>query len=79
MDPNGDGMSIDPNELRGLPVDQKLEIIDLLWSEINSSSETIPIPSESLAEAQRRRDELRSDPSSGLSHEETWRRIDADG
>ena len=67
-------MSIDVNELRALPNDEKLRIVELLWDDLGDSTATIPLPEWVAREVARRRDEMR-DPSFGISHEETWRRI----
>lgn len=67
-------MSIDVNELRALPNDEKLRIVELLWDDLGNSKAPIALPEWITQEIARRRDEMR-DPSLGLSHEETWRRI----
>ena len=68
-------MSIDADELRSLPLGEKLRLIEMLWDDLGESTEPIPLPDWVDREASRRRDEMR-DPSFGLSHEETWQRID---
>ncbi len=68
-------MSIDANELRSLPAAEKMRIVEMLWDDLGESTTPIPLPDWVEQEAGRRRDEMR-DPSSGLSHEETWQRID---
>ena len=67
-------MSIDMNELHSLPDAEKLRIVEILWDDLGQSSTPIPLPGWAQVEAARRRDEMR-DPSFGLNHEETWRRI----
>jgi putative addiction module component (TIGR02574 family) len=67
-------MSIDMNELHSLPDAEKLRIVEILWDDLGQSPTPIPLPDWAQVEAARRRDEMR-DPSFGLNHEETWRRI----
>jgi putative addiction module component (TIGR02574 family) len=67
-------MSIDVNALHALPADEKLRIVEMLWDDLGESTTPIPLPEWVTREVSRRRDEMR-DPSFGISHEETWRRI----
>ena len=69
-------MSIDFSGLHSLSAAEKLQLVEYLWDDLGSSDEVIPLPDWVGREAARRRDELRRDPQSGLSHEEVWRRID---
>jgi len=69
-------MSIDDTQLLALPVAEKLRIVELLWDDIGSSDEPLPLPAWIDAEANRRREEMRSNPQASLTHEEVWRRID---
>lgn len=68
-------MSIDLSGLSALPAADKLKIVEMLWDDLGSSSEPIPLPEWVDKEAVRRRDEMQ-DPSVGLTHEEVWRRIE---
>lgn len=67
-------MSIDMNELHSLPAADKLRIVEMLWDDLGDSTAEIPLPEWVAHEVARRRAQMR-DPSVGLSHEETWRRI----
>lgn len=67
-------MSIDVNQLLALPNEEKLRIVELLWDDLGDSKTPIPLPEWMAREVQRRRDDMR-DPSFGISHEETWKRI----
>ena len=67
-------MSIDANELHSLPAAEKLRIVEMLWDDLGESTMPIPLPEWVAREMARRRDEMR-DPTFGVSHEETWRRI----
>ncbi|MGE0608113.1 MAG: addiction module protein [Pirellulales bacterium] len=69
-------MIFDTSQLHGLPVEEKLRIVEFLWDEIGDATAQIPLPEWVEQEALRRRDEMQKDPSIGLSHEEVWRRID---
>ena len=68
-------MSIDADELRSLPLAEKMRLVEMLWDDLGESTEPIPLPDWVDREAARRREEMR-DPSFGLSHEEGWQRID---
>jgi putative addiction module component (TIGR02574 family) len=67
-------MAINTDELLALSSEEKLRIIALLWDSLEDDSEPIVVPDWAKEEAIRRRDEMRSDPSIGMSHEEVWRR-----
>ena len=69
-------MPIDIAQLLALSVEEKLRIIELLWDDLGSSAECVPLPNAIESEAIRRRDEMRLNPTASLSHEEVWRRID---
>lgn len=68
-------MAVNTDELRALPPAEKLRLVELLWDDLGDSTAPIPLPDWVDREAARRRDEMR-DPRFGLSHEETWRRIE---
>lgn len=68
-------MAIDFNELRSLPVAEKLRIVELLWDDIGAADGPLPIPEWHKDETERRRDEILKNPDLGLSHGEIWRRI----
>lgn len=69
-------MSIDISDLRKLPVEEKLRIIEVLWDDIASSSEPIAIAADQMAEIKRRSEELRRAPSMAIDRDELWRRVD---
>ncbi len=68
-------MPINTDELRALPAAEKLRLVELLWDDLGNSTVSIPLPDWVDREVAKRRDEMR-DPSFGLSHDETWRRIE---
>jgi putative addiction module component (TIGR02574 family) len=69
-----DIMSINTNELRALPPDEKLRLVEFLWDDLGAADVEIPLPNWVDLEATRRRQDMR-DPDCGLSHDEAWERI----
>lgn len=69
-------MQADIEQLRQLPVAEKLRIVEALWDDIAASSERAPVTEATLAEVDRRWAELQNDPSHTLTREELWRRVD---
>lgn len=68
-------MSINTDELRALPPDEKLRLVELLWDDLGGATTEIPLPDWVDREAAQRREDMR-DPTVGLSHDETWARIE---
>lgn len=69
-------MAVDPAELLALSPEEKLRIIEMLWDDLGESRTPIPLPEWAEEEGLRRREEMRADPTAGLTHEEVWARID---
>jgi putative addiction module component (TIGR02574 family) len=69
-------MLADIESLRRLPVSEKLEVIELLWKDIETASEVPQISREVRSEIERRGAEMDADPSLGLTEEELWERVD---
>lgn len=69
-------MSSDLNELRSLPVEEKLRLVELLWDDIGASNEPIVLQPWHATEAGLRSAELKSDPSIAINRDELWRRVD---
>ena len=63
------------NDLRSLPPDKKLEIVTLLWDDLARSGLPLTLPADELTEMNRRREELRRDPSLSIDADEMWRRV----
>ena len=61
--------------LRGLPIGEKLRLVEDLWDDIAASPEPFPLPSWHREEAQRRAAELQANPALALTREELWRRV----
>lgn len=63
-----------PETLRALPPDQKLALVTELWDDLAASAPLI-LPSEELAEMQRRQDEMLANPAIAIDQAELWRRV----
>jgi putative addiction module component (TIGR02574 family) len=70
-------MLTDIENLRRLPVSEKLEVIELLWKDIATASEIPQISQEARSEIERRGAEMDANPELGLTEEELWERVDA--
>jgi len=64
------------DQLRDLPVADKLRIVEQLWDDIHESDEPLLLQDWHEQEARRRSTELQVDPSIALTREELWRRVD---
>jgi putative addiction module component (TIGR02574 family) len=69
-------MLADIESLRRLPVSEKLEVIEVLWKDIETASEAPQISREVRSEMERRGAEMDADASLGLTEEELWKRVD---
>lgn len=67
---------MDHDQLRALPIGDKLDLVEWLWDEIGASDETLTLSNWVKTEAARRLDEMKANPGSGLAAEEVWRRVD---
>jgi putative addiction module component (TIGR02574 family) len=73
-------MAVHIEELRKLPITDKLRIVEQLWDDIGASDEDFPLPTWHKEEAQRRVAELDANPDLALTREQLWRSVDqADG
>ncbi len=68
-------MSIELEELRKLPVSDKLQIVEQLWEDIADSSEPFPQQAWHKNEAQRRSEELDRNPEIAITREELWKQV----
>ena len=64
------------DDLRTLPAEQKLAIVTRLWNDLASSTPPLSLPFEEIAEMDRRRAEMFSDPIIAIDASEVWRRVD---
>jgi putative addiction module component (TIGR02574 family) len=62
-------------ELRALPVDERLKLIEELWDSIDVASESLPLPDWHRSEIDRRLDALDTGASVGSKWEEVRRRV----
>ncbi len=62
-----------------LSIADKLKLVEEMWEDIAASSESTLISDATLVEAERRWSELEKDPSSAITREEVWRRVDDSG
>jgi putative addiction module component (TIGR02574 family) len=69
-------MLADYENLRQLPTEEKLRVIEFLWESIPPSAETFTLSDADRAEIERRLAELDADPTSALTEEEFWRQVD---
>jgi putative addiction module component (TIGR02574 family) len=70
-------MLADIESLRRLPVAEKLQVIEMLWYDIETSGEELPLPEEEAKEIERRVREYQTNPSETFTREELWQRVDA--
>jgi putative addiction module component (TIGR02574 family) len=69
-------VTIDLEELRKLPVSEKLRIVEELWDDIGSSDEPLVVRAWHTTEARRRAAELEADPDLAITRDELWKRVD---
>jgi putative addiction module component (TIGR02574 family) len=70
-------MAIDIAELRALPPEEKLRLVELLWDDLEAEEALLPLPAWVEAEAHRRVTELGANPDLGLTHQEIWHRLES--
>jgi putative addiction module component (TIGR02574 family) len=70
-------MSTALDQLRSLPVSEKLQIVEQLWDDIGASSEPPVLHEWHQAEATRRMAELKANPEIALTRDELWKQVDA--
>lgn len=69
-------MTVDLDNLKQLPLAEKLRVVEALWDDIATSTEEFPLPSWMRDEVARRLAEHDQDPSSALTRDELWRIVD---
>lgn len=69
-------MLADFDNLRQLPLVEKLRVVEALWDDIANSDEEFPMPPWLRGEVEDRIAELGRDPSAVITREEVWRRVD---
>lgn len=68
-------MSAHFEDLKQLPLSERLQLVEDLWDSIASDLETAPLPESLQAEMDRRLEAYLKDPSRSLSLEEVQRRM----
>lgn len=69
-------MLADFDNLRRLPVSDKLELVEILWDDILASTEPANLPAAVRTEAEERLAAVTADPSLLIDEEELWQRVD---
>jgi putative addiction module component (TIGR02574 family) len=69
-------MYADFDSLRELPLAEKLRVVETLWDDIAASDEEFPVPPWFRNEVESRLAEAESDPSSLITRDELWRRVE---
>jgi putative addiction module component (TIGR02574 family) len=69
-------MSADLDSLRLLPLAEKLRVVEALWEDIASSTESLPLPGWMRDEVVQRLSDFDQDPTSAITRGELWKRVD---
>lgn len=69
-------MDIELENLRNLPVADKLRIVEQLWDDIHESDERLVVQDWHRDQARRRLAELEANPELAITREELWKRVD---
>jgi putative addiction module component (TIGR02574 family) len=70
-------MTLTPEEIRRLPVAERLELIEELWSSLVEAPEGLGVSEAQRAELERRLQEFARDPRAGKSWEDLKRSLGA--
>lgn len=68
-------MDVPIDQLRALPLEKRLEILEALWDSVESEADPYPIPEEVLDEAEREFEAHLADPSSSIPWETVRARL----
>jgi putative addiction module component (TIGR02574 family) len=69
-------MSADLDNLRQLPLAEKLHVVEVLWEDIATSSEDFPFPAWLREEVEQRLAEHEKNPAAIITRKELWRQVD---
>jgi len=69
-------MSTDLNQLRSLPIGEKLRLVEQLWDDIGQSEERLIVRDWHKKEAQNRAAEIDAGQDVTITREELWKRVD---
>ncbi|MEO2034944.1 MAG: addiction module protein [Planctomycetaceae bacterium] len=70
-------MDTNHSELLQLPPSEQLRIVEMLWDNLGSSTDAIPLPEWVDREGRRRMDEMIADPTLGSDGASVWRNIES--
>ena len=73
---NANAMHADLDNLRLLPLAEKLRVVEALWEDIALSTEEFPLPLALRGEVELRLTEHAKDPSASLTLAQVWQRVD---
>lgn len=68
-------MDLYTDTIPAMSVAERLALVERIWDDLAASGTALPLPAWAIQESCRRRDEMVSNPSLGVSHEEMWKRI----
>lgn len=68
-------MALDSGSVFDLTPTEKLQLVEDLWDDLAAIPESVPVHDWQLAEIERRKANLQSNPASGLTWEEIKQRI----
>ena len=80
--PKGDSLVYDSSmqteleQLRKLPVAEKLRIVEELWDDIHESDEQLVLRDWHREESERRASQLEANPEIAITRDELWKRVD---
>ncbi|MDA1229146.1 MAG: addiction module protein [Planctomycetota bacterium] len=69
-------MSVDFSELKSLPREEKLRLVNMLWDDIHESA-VVKFSDQDMDEIHRRHQEMREHPERAMTLEQMWANIDA--
>jgi Putative addiction module component len=69
-------MQTNHRELLTLPLAEQMEIVEMIWENLDESASEIPLPSWLIEEGVRRREEMLNDPALGKDHATVWESIE---
>jgi putative addiction module component (TIGR02574 family) len=64
-------------QLRYLPIDERLRIVEELWDDIEATGGRFPLPTGHRGEAESRAAELDGNPALAITRNELWRRVES--
>lgn len=70
-------MTSDHSDLLQLPPAEQLRIVEMLWDNLGSETDAIPLPDWVIREGRRRMEEMLTDKALGMDSDTVWRNIDS--